>query len=232
MPVVDFALQADLSVRLLIAAVLGAAVGFEREIHDHPAGMRTHLLVALGSAIFTELSIFGFSSAPAPNGSLPTDTSRVAAQVVSGIGFLGAGAILKYGTSVRGLTTAASLWATAAVGMACGAGSWVVAAVGTAIVVLSLWPLNVVIARLRPEGLRAVSLRLRATRIEVLGEVTRLLSGRHVEIGEINTQRHGKNNYEVEIRLRLPANVREQDIVAQVAGVADVEILEMAGGGE
>src|SRR5687768_14127131 len=115
---IDFALQADLAIRMLVAAALGAAIGLEREIHEHPAGMRTHLLVALGSAIFTELSIYAFGGSPAPNGSLPTDTSRVAAQVVSGIGFLGAGAILKYGTSIRGLTTAASLWAAAAIGMA------------------------------------------------------------------------------------------------------------------
>ncbi len=140
MPQFDLALQADLAVRMLIAAVFGAAIGLEREIHEHPAGMRTHLLVSLGSAIFTELSIFGFNGGPAPNGSLPTDTSRIAAQVVSGIGFLGAGAILKYGTSIRGLTTAASLWATAAIGMATGAGEWLIAAVGTFIVVFSLWP--------------------------------------------------------------------------------------------
>src|SRR5437879_8258507 len=103
----DLALQADLVFRMLVAAVLGAAIGFEREIHDHPAGMRTHLLVALGSALFTLVSIFGFIGAVA--GQVPVDPSRVAAQIVTGIGFLGAGAILKYGTSIRGLTTAASL---------------------------------------------------------------------------------------------------------------------------
>src|SRR4051812_19683967 len=110
----DLSLQAELAVRMVVAAALGAAIGLEREIHEHPAGMRTHLLVALGSAIFTELSIFGFAGIGAP----PIDPSRVAAQIVSGIGFLGAGAILKYGTSIRGLTTAASLWTAAAIGMA------------------------------------------------------------------------------------------------------------------
>ena len=128
---VDLGLQADLSVRLLIAAVLGAAIGLEREIHEHPAGMRTHLLVSLGSAVFTVLSIHGFQGVEAPGVTPTVDPSRIAAQVVSGIGFLGAGAILKYGTSIRGLTTAASLWTTAAVGMAAGAGQWVIAGVGT-----------------------------------------------------------------------------------------------------
>ena len=113
----SFDLGAELvdAVRLLVAAALGALIGLEREIHDHPAGMRTHLLVSVGSAGFTVLSIFAF---PAPG----ADPARIAAQIVTGVGFLGAGAILKEGATIRGLTTAASLWAVAAVGMAAGAG--------------------------------------------------------------------------------------------------------------
>src|SRR5689334_23853117 len=158
---------------MLLAAVLGAAIGLEREIHEHPAGMRTHLLVSLGSAVFTELSIYGFEFPSGPNGAVATDTSRVAAQVVSGIGFLGAGAILKYGTSIRGLTTAASLWTTAAVGMAAGAGEWVIAAVGTLIIIVSLWPLNALVARLHNPGQHAIRLRLEVGRLEALGDVSR-----------------------------------------------------------
>ena len=142
----DLTQQLDTAARLVIAAVLGAAIGFEREIHDHPAGMRTHLLVALGSALFTVVSIFGFVGAV--QGQAAVDPSRVAAQVVTGIGFLGAGAILKYGTSIRGLTTAASLWATAAIGMAVGTGAYLVAAIATGIVLISLWPLNWVVDRI------------------------------------------------------------------------------------
>jgi len=229
-PPIDVSLQLDLAVRMLIAAVLGAAIGFEREIHEHPAGMRTHLLVALGSAIFTLLSIFGFgvSAGSSGGGSPNVDPTRIAAQIVSGIGFLGAGAILKYGTSIRGLTTAASLWATAAVGMAVGAGSWIVAVVGTAIIVFSLWPLNVVIARLRPQGTRQLRIRLHAGRLEVLGEVTRQLAARRIEIGEINTQRHGKGNYEIELQLRLPMGVLQHDVIAQIATLADVDVIEAA----
>jgi hypothetical protein len=113
----DFSLQVDLSVRMLIAAVLGAAIGLEREIHAHPAGMRTHLLVSLGSAVFTVLSVYGFAGVVREGVSTNVDPTRIAAQIVSGIGFLGAGAILKYGTSIRGLTTAASLWTAAAIGL-------------------------------------------------------------------------------------------------------------------
>jgi putative Mg2+ transporter-C (MgtC) family protein len=128
------------AVRLLIAAVLGAAIGLEREIHGHPAGMRTHLLVALGSGGFTVLSIGAF-------GAGPVDPSRVAAQIVTGIGFLGAGAILKEGATIRGLTTAASLWVVAAVGMAAGVGAWVTAVTITVIAILSLWPLRLISKR-------------------------------------------------------------------------------------
>ena len=145
----NLTLQVDLALRLVVAAVLGAVVGFEREIHDHPAGMRTHLLVSLGSALFTVLSIYGFVGALGPAEQTAPDPTRIAAQIVTGIGFLGAGAIIKYGTSIRGLTTAGSLWATAAIGMAAGAGQIIVAVVGTAIVVFSLWPLNRIVDRLR-----------------------------------------------------------------------------------
>jgi putative Mg2+ transporter-C (MgtC) family protein len=232
MPQIDLALQADLAVRMLIAAALGAAIGLEREIHEHPAGMRTHLLVSLGSAIFTELSIFAFSGPPAPNGSLPTDTSRVAAQIVSGIGFLGAGAILKYGTSIRGLTTAASLWTAAAIGMAAGAGEWLIAAVGTFIVLFSLWPLNALIARIHKPGQHAIKLRLEVGRLEALGDVSRLLADRRVEMAGINSQRIGKGRYEVELELRLPTAVRPQDVIGAITAIPDVELMETATHGD
>ena len=129
-----------IALRLLLAAILGALIGLEREIHDHPAGMRTHLLVSLGSAGFTALSIYAF---PSPG----ADPARVAAQIVTGIGFLGAGAILKQGVTIHGLTTAASLWVVAAVGMAAGAGAWVTALTITAIAIVSLWPLRMITER-------------------------------------------------------------------------------------
>jgi putative Mg2+ transporter-C (MgtC) family protein len=117
--------------RMLVALLLGAAVGWEREMQRQPAGFRTHALVGLGSAIFTVVSAFAF---PGPL----SDPTRIAAQIVTGVGFLGGGAILHYRGSVRGLTTAASLWAVAAVGMAAGAGLYVVAVAGAALVIVTL----------------------------------------------------------------------------------------------
>src|SRR4029078_8211129 len=118
MPASDVALQVTTACRLVLAAVLGAAIGVERELHDHPAGTRTHLLVSVGSAGVTILSSYGLVGLGEGAAQGSVDPSRVAAQIVTGIGFLGAGAIIKYGTSVRGLTTAESLWVSAAGGIA------------------------------------------------------------------------------------------------------------------
>jgi putative Mg2+ transporter-C (MgtC) family protein len=232
MPPIDLALQADLAARMLVAAILGAGIGLEREIHEHPAGMRTHLLVSLGTAIFTVLSIYGFEGIVANGVAATVDPTRIAAQVVSGIGFLGAGAILKYGTSIRGLTTAASLWTTAAIGMAAGAGEWLIAAVGTFITVFSLWPLNAFVARLHKPGAHLVRLRLEVGRLEALGDVSRLLADRRVEMAGINSQRIGKGRYEVELSLRLPPNARSQDVIGAITAIPDVELMESATGGD
>jgi putative Mg2+ transporter-C (MgtC) family protein len=231
-PPIDVSLQLDLAARMLIAAVLGAAIGFEREIHEHPAGMRTHLLVSLGSAVFTVLSIYGFEGISAPGVASTVDPSRIAAQIVSGIGFLGAGAILKYGTSIRGLTTAASLWTTAGVGMAAGAGEWLIAAVATFIVVFSLWPLNALVARIHKPGLQVIRVRLEVGRLEALGDVSKLLGDRRVEMAAINSQRIGKGRYEVELTLRMPPSGRNQDVVSAITAIPDVELIETSTGEE
>jgi putative Mg2+ transporter-C (MgtC) family protein len=142
--------------RLLFASGLGAAIGFEREIRDREAGIRTHLLVSLGSALFTIVSAYGFNEfLVSGDAVVRADPSRIAAQIVTGIGFLGAGAIIRDGLSVRGLTTAATLWTVAAIGMACGAGYYWPAVAATALTILALWPLRIaayrVIEQIKPE---------------------------------------------------------------------------------
>jgi putative Mg2+ transporter-C (MgtC) family protein len=143
-------------VRLAVAGGLGAAVGFERELRDREAGIRTHLLVSLGSALFTIVSAFGFHEFLTNGGSVVrADPTRIAAQIVTGIGFLGAGAIIREGLSVRGLTTAATLWVVAAIGMASGAGYYGPAVATTALTIFALWPLRLIayrmIERIKPE---------------------------------------------------------------------------------
>ena len=128
--------------RLLIATFLGAVIGFEREYHAKEAGIRTHLLVALGACLFMILSVYGFDFM-LDRDHVSFDPSRIASQVVTGIGFIGAGTIILQKQMVRGLTTAAGLWVTAAIGLACGNGMYVIAIVTTAIVLVSLGLINV-----------------------------------------------------------------------------------------
>ena len=125
-----FGFHGEMMLRVLIAAALGALVGYERERMGKPAGVRTHGMVALGSALFTVVSLYGFSGVG--------DPARVAAQVVTGIGFLGAGAILHESGGVQGLTTAAAVWATAAIGLAAGVGMLVMSLETTLLIVLFL----------------------------------------------------------------------------------------------
>ena len=128
----------DVISRLLLAIALGALIGYQRERSSKAAGLRTHTLISLGAAVFTVVSIFGFSGA--------VDPSRVAAGVVAGVGFIGAGVIFRGMrgegvTGVAGLTTAASIWASAAVGLAAGAGLWLIAVIaGLATVGILLIP--------------------------------------------------------------------------------------------
>lgn len=128
--------------RLAVAAGLGGAIGFERELRERQAGLRTHLVVSLGAALFTLVSAYAFR-----NFGSKVDPTRIAAQIVSGIGFLGAGAIIRQGFSVRGLTTAATLWLVAAIGMASGAGYYDGAFIATLGALFTLGPLRILAYR-------------------------------------------------------------------------------------
>jgi putative Mg2+ transporter-C (MgtC) family protein len=138
--------QFELAARLVVAMVLGGVLGFERELRDRPAGLRTHVTVAIGSALFVIAGAYGLEQfvSPRNTNNLSVAPDRVASTVVTGIGFLGGGAILKHGASVRGLTTAGSLWVTSAIGMAVGFGIYVVALAATAVTIVTLvglrWP--------------------------------------------------------------------------------------------
>jgi putative Mg2+ transporter-C (MgtC) family protein len=136
----SFDFDSDALARLLLAAVLGAAVGAEREAGDQPAGLRTHIAVALGAALFGVVSTLGFVEFDRPRAEtvLQADVTRVASNVVVGIGFLGAGVIFRRGNSIRNLTTAASLWAVAAIGLACGTGDLMTATLATVVLLTSL----------------------------------------------------------------------------------------------
>jgi putative Mg2+ transporter-C (MgtC) family protein len=151
--------------RLALASGLGAAIGFERELREREAGLRTHLLVCLGSALFTIISAYGFHEfLTSGDAVVRADPTRIAAQIVTGIGFLGAGAIIRQGISVRGLTTAATLWVAAAIGMAAGAGYYPGAVIGTILTLVAVGPLRIlafpIFERMRPEE-RSMVIQLR-----------------------------------------------------------------------
>lgn len=133
----------ELVIRLFLSVILGGLVGFERERKNHAAGLRTHILVCLGSCLLMILSMYGFSEfAGEPNVRL--DPARLAAQVITGVGFLGAGTILFTGKSITGLTTAASIWVVMAVGLTVGAGFYLPAVLSAVMILFILWGLNIV----------------------------------------------------------------------------------------
>ncbi len=134
----------DIFIRILSALLLGFAIGLEREMTNKYAGLRTNILVCLGACIFTIISIYGFPTFADGDNVIVSqatgvrDTARIAAQVVTGIGFIGAGTVFRHGVSIFGLTTAATLWIAASIGMACGSGLYFVAILGTVLSILTL----------------------------------------------------------------------------------------------
>ena len=125
----------EIAIRLILSTILGGIIGIERERRNQPAGLRTHIILCVGSTLMMLVSIYVASEIGNPENS---DPGRIAAQVVSGIGFLGAGAILRFGVSIKGLTTAASLWTTAGIGLAAGAGFYVGSLLATIIIIIAL----------------------------------------------------------------------------------------------
>jgi putative Mg2+ transporter-C (MgtC) family protein len=209
--------------RVLVAAALGGAVGLERELRDREAGFRTHMLVSIGAALFTIVSAYGFREFFVSGGNVVrADPTRIAAQIVTGIGFLGAGAIIRQGLSVRGLTTAATLWVVAAIGMASGAGYYSAAVITTFVVLLSLWPLRI----LAHEA--TVRFRSRTNRLlaqlpagvspgPLVAEIERL--GGRLENVEIS---HEADRRTVLIDVALPPRADAPTIIARLAELQDV----------
>jgi putative Mg2+ transporter-C (MgtC) family protein len=215
---------AELALRIVLAAGLGAAIGLERELREREAGLRTHLLVSLGAALFTLVSAYGWSDwSFSTRSGVVFDPTRVAAQIVTGVGFLGAGAIIRQGLTVRGLTTAATLWAVAAIGMAVGAGYYSAAILTTAMVLISLWPLRIVatqlFGRLRPEE-RPLEIELAqgASAQPVLAAVEELAA--EVESYQLERSRDGLL---VVLRAAFPEGTR--DAVARLADLEDVRVV-------
>jgi|ERR1051325_155242 putative Mg2+ transporter-C (MgtC) family protein len=215
--------QGELILRLLLAAALAGALGGERELTEQPAGFRTHILVGLGAALFTIISAYGFQAIASlgPQPIVRADVTRVASQIVVGIGFLGGGAILKYGASIRGLTTAASLWVTAAVGTAVGVGELVLgsATAGITLVALvGLRPFRSVLRRYAAGREEFVVQASRAVDVEKLVRAVRDEGARLVEmrIAEEADERT------IHLHVSSPSAVSASDVAARLADVEHV----------
>jgi putative Mg2+ transporter-C (MgtC) family protein len=212
----------EVLLRVGLAAIFGGAVGAEREFREREAGLRTHMLVSVGAALFTLVSAYAWDDFTFSSASGVTfDPTRIAAQVVSGIGFLGAGAIIRQGLSVRGLTTAATLWVVAAIGMASGAGYYSAAAITTVLVIVSLWPLRLVAHRFMPlrpeEGRLAVELRPGATTVSVVEAVEE--SGGAVRSLEFQ---HEGDRKRVDVRVRMAEGREAALLVDALSGREEV----------
>ena len=209
--------------RLLLASLLGALIGLEREVHGRTAGFRTHLLVSLGSALFVVVSINFYKEFGNFGGALPVgvDPGRVAAQVVVGIGFLGAGAIIREKESVRGLTTAACLWIASAIGVACGSGLFLLSILVTGVALISL------IALKKIEGLLARDsyVLMKVESDDLPGQLERIVqiavdSGFHVI--PAGMERGSAGGVVLELQLKIHGSKMSYAVVDRVTAVAGV----------
>lgn len=205
-------------VRLAFAAVLGGLVGLEREVRGRQAGFRTYILVCLGSALTMIVSIRLAETRWVPNGpyGIQVDPGRIAYGIMTGVGFLGAGAILKHGVTIRGLTTAAGLWCVAAVGLATGSGHYVVSAMAVALVLATLWVLDYIESVLPKRRYRDVVVR-GPWKPNCLQELVRAVEGTGVRVLRRDFKRVGDLSH-AEVKLTI--------------GYSDKEALERLESGE
>lgn len=207
----------ELTLRLAVALFLGGMIGLEREYRSKDAGFRTHFLVAMGSALFCIVSQYGF-------GIDLKDSSRVAAQVVSGIGFLGAGTIIFQRNMVRGLTTAAGLWVTAAIGLACGTGMFMAAAITTAMVLIGLEILNAFIPK---TGTTTVSLSFTSTSKESVQRAIAQIKNDCVEMSsyKLKDRRTSQGEiFEVSVEIKVKRGSRADKLIEYMYDFDDVTI--------
>ena len=210
---------------ILIAAGLGSLVGLERELHGQPAGLRTHMILAVGASLAAVMSITYSQFLSSPE--LPSDPGRIVAQVVSGVGFLGAGAILKFGVSVKGLTTASSLWTTAIIGIAAGSGYYELAAFTSVLVFVILTIINKIetlfLPAYRTHTLK-VTLRDRPGIVNCIKEV---LSDNKVKIVSLNASMPDKSSLKLSMIIRKPSDLGMDKVINLVNKLDEVDSMEI-----
>lgn len=214
---------AELTLRILLAAAFGGVIGLEREFSDQPAGFRTHILVSLGAALFTLAGAYALAAFEGVEG-IQLDPTRVAAQVVTGIGFLGAGAIIQRGVSVRGLTTAAALWVTAAIGTAVGIGYLMGAAITTGVTLVSLVALKqlerILLARFKRGHVRIVVDGSEEFRIVDLVNAVDEFGGRIESVKHVDEESDG---HRFVVIAQVPSSGAIAGLMAEIQGLRGVQ---------
>ncbi|MDD4878902.1 MAG: MgtC/SapB family protein [Candidatus Omnitrophica bacterium] len=204
----------DMAIRLCLAAVLSGFIGYEREVHGRLAGLRTHILVGIGSTLImlTSMHIFDIY-----RGVATPDPGRIAAQVVSGIGFLGAGTIIRFKASVRGLTTAASLWTVAGLGLAVGAGLFIPATITTILALVALFFLNrLERVMIRRDWYKALEIDTKAGASQ-LQEIRSVLSDYDVEIKDFDVKKSSSSEgLIIKIIVKLLTNEFDSEILSKI----------------
>lgn len=216
----------DFVLRLFVAGMLGAVIGLDREYRAKEAGYRTHFLVALGSALIMIVSQYGFQEIIKEDG-VTLDPSRVAAQVVSGIGFIGAGTIIFQKQIVRGLTTAAGLWATAGIGLAVGAGMYWI---GIAAMVLTLVGLEVLNFFFKRIGMRSISIEFSIDSKEVLKLITERLNVEGYRLVNYEMKVDGRSDsteYTVSMTVKTPHKKDETALLIFLEGFSGMTITKV-----
>ena len=210
---------------ILTAAFLGSLIGLERELHGQPAGLRTHMILAVGAALAAVLSISYSEFISNPR--LPSDPGRIVAQVVSGVGFLGAGAIMKLGVTVKGLTTASSLWTTAIVGIACGSQYYEVAGFTTAIVLVILTVINYLEKFFLP-SYRSHTLKIVLNdRPGIVNEVREMLDMYKVKVITLNASMPDKKTLKLSMAIRKPNGLGMDKVINIVNSLDEAASLEI-----
>jgi len=204
----------EIIVRFLLSTILSGIIGWEREKEEKPAGLRTHILVSLGSTLFMVISAYAFSG--------NSDPTRIAAQVVTGIGFIGAGTILRTGFTVKGLTTAASIWAVSGVGLSVGAGLYLPAIIATVFILGTL----VFATKLEKIFLgthRDVSLSLIVEdRPGVIGEIGTLLGNLSVDIKQIELGSSWEGKIVLRMNVRVPQKLSKNYLISKILDLPSV----------
>ena len=219
-------LNVECTIRLILACVCGALIGVERTKRNKGAGLRTHVIVAVGAALFVIVSKYGFLDVVSATGA-QVDVTRVASNIVTGVSFLGAGIISMRGDSVQGLTTAAGVWVTAAVGLAVGAGMYLLGIFGAALILVTQIILHLGLMRSMENMMASTIVVSMEENEEAFGEFENMVREKGIVINSSHIKRHKDNTLTYTLEVHMPKSLKTTDILALVKESRNVKEIGM-----